>query len=100
MKLSTFIAAATSALASQCAFAASTPAFSEKDDPARWYQPVETSLQKRDNAMTEARNALAEALRECRQSAERKACESEARIQYQSDVSRARAFLVATRQPG
>jgi hypothetical protein len=89
-------------IASPAAFAASfATSFSEKDDPARWYQPLETSQQKYDNAKLEARNALAEALRECRASAERKSCEAAARAQYQREVSKAKAaFLAPTRQLG
>jgi hypothetical protein len=101
VNLSICIVAAASLLAPQCAPAATAATvFSEKGDPARWYQPIETSRQKRDNAMTEARNALAEALRECRLGAARKACESEARIQYQRDVAHAQDFDAPARQLG
>ncbi len=74
--------------------------FSESDDPARWYQPLETSRQKYDNAMLEARNALAEALRECRATHAGSACEAAARRQYREEASQARALLAPTRQLG
>ena len=70
-------------------------------DPARWYQPLETPRQKYDNAMLEARNALADALRECRQSASaRAACETAAREEYAEEVSQAKTLLAAARRPG
>jgi hypothetical protein len=76
------------------------PSFSN-GDPARWYQPLETPRQRYDNAMLEARNALAEALRECRQSASgRAACETTARDEYAEEVSQAKALLAAARQTG
>jgi hypothetical protein len=94
--------AAVIAIASPTAFATGpATSFSEKDDPARWYQPLETSQQKYENARLEARNALAEALRECRTESDRKACEAAARAQYQREVSKAKAALLApTRQLG
>ena len=68
------------------------------DDPPRWYQPVETPRQKYDNAMLEARNALADALQECRGSRDDRAtCGAEARRQYQGEVSQAKALLVPGR---
>jgi hypothetical protein len=71
------------------------------DDPPRWYQPVETPRQKYDNAMLEARDALADALHECRGSRnERAACEAEARRQYQEEVSQAKALLGPMRRAG
>ena len=75
-------------------------AFSATSDPARWYQPLETAKQRYDNAMLEARNALAEALRECRAARAGAACESEARRQYRSEVAQARSLLEPTRQIG
>jgi len=77
------------------------PSYRESGDPARWYQPVVTPRQKYDNAMIEARNALADALRECRQSATgRAACEADARSEYAEEVSQAKAQLAAARQAG
>lgn len=67
----------------------------QKGDPARWYQPADTPQRKREAAMKEADAALAEALRECRaQQSHRKQCEAEARERHESDVERARGFLV------
>ena len=74
--------------------------FSASDDPARWYQPLETPKQKYDNAMLEARNALAEALRECRATRAGPACEADARRQHREDVAHARVFLEPNRQLG
>ena len=77
------------------------PSFGSSGDPARWYQPLETPRQRYDNAMLEARNALAEALRECRQSASgRAACETAARDEYAEEVSQAKALLASARQKG
>jgi hypothetical protein len=76
-------------------------AYSENGDPARWYQPLETPRQKYDNAMLEARNALAEALRDCRKStAGRAACEADARRQYREETVQARTLLAPARQVG
>lgn len=84
----------------------------ERGDPARWYEPAQTPQQQYDNAMKEARAALAEALRACRANgsrsgradpgegsrgegtAARQSCEAEARDQYEWDVERARGFMV------
>jgi hypothetical protein len=90
------------AIASPSAFADDyTNSSRASDDPPRWYQPVVTPRQKHDNAMTEARNALADALHECRGSRnERAGCEAEARRQYQEDVSEAKALLVSERRGG
>ena len=93
----------TDAAASSYAYVANDPApsYRESGDPARWYQPVVTPRQKYDNAMIEARNALADALRECRQSATgRAACEADARSEYAEEVSQAKAQLAAARQAG
>lgn len=77
------------------------PSFSANGDPARWYQPLESPRQRYDNAMLEARNALADALRECRQSASgRAACESAARNEYAEEVSQAKPLLAAARRAG
>jgi hypothetical protein len=96
------VAAAMALAAPAAAFAASqATSFSDRSDPARWYEPLETAQQKHDNALLEARNALAEALRECRRtSAERKSCEAAARSQYQREVSNAKTLLAPTRQLG
>jgi Skp family chaperone for outer membrane proteins len=75
--------------------------FSASDDPARWYQPLETPRQKYDNAMLEARNALAEALSQCRRSgSDRAACEAAARRQHAEEVSQAKTLLEPGRQVG
>jgi hypothetical protein len=71
------------------AFAAHDPAL-RKGDPARWEEAIATPAQRLESSMKEARNALADALQECRDSGERKACAAEARAQYQHDVARAR----------
>jgi hypothetical protein len=77
------------------------PYYRENGDPARWYQPVVTPRQKYDNAMIEARNALADALRECRQSVSgRAACETAARDEYVEEVSQAKTLLAAARRAG
>lgn len=95
------IAVASLVLAVSTATAAtSATSFSEKEDPQRWYQPLETSRQRYDNALLEARNALAEAIRECRSSADRKTCEAAARAQHQREVTNAKTLLAPTRQLG
>jgi len=73
-------------------------AYSERGDPHRWYVPAETPREKYANAAREARNALAEQLRECRASAERKRCEAQARAQYREDMARAHEYIAPTRQ--
>jgi hypothetical protein len=65
----------------------------ELGDPARWYEPDDTPEKKYRTAMKEAAAAKAEALKECRAGAQRKACEAEARRQYESEVRRARDHL-------
>jgi hypothetical protein len=70
------------------AFAADDPAL-RKADPARWEEPIVTPAQRLENSIKEARNALADALKECR-AVERKACEAEARAQYQLDIAAAK----------
>ncbi len=87
------------ASASAGAIGASRPAeFAEPGDPPRWYEPEP----RYENAMHEARNALAEALAECRAGPreERAACEREARRRYRDDVEYARRFLVPRRLVG
>ena len=73
-------------------------AFAEPGDPPRWYEPEP----RYDNAMHEARNALADALAECRARPreERAACEKEAREQYHADVEYAKQFLEPNRAAG
>lgn len=66
----------------------------EKGDPARWDQPADTPRLQYENALKEAKAALAEALAECRaQRADRKACEADARAQYSRDAEMARSLL-------
>jgi hypothetical protein len=83
------------AIASPSAFADQYASSSRaSDDPPRWYQPVETPRQRYDNAMLEARNALADALQGCRGSRnDRTSCEAEARRQYREDVSQAKGLV-------
>ena len=84
------------ALAAMHAAAASRPAtFAEPGDPPRWYEPES----RYENAMHEARNALGEALAECRAGprAERAQCEKEARERYRADVEYAKQFLEPAR---
>jgi hypothetical protein len=71
------------------AFAADDPGL-RKGDPARWEEPIVTPAQRLENSTKEGRNALADALKECRASAERKACEAEGRAQYQRDIATAK----------
>ncbi len=78
---------------------ASLPAsYAQKDDPARWYVPADTPREKYANAMREARNALADALRECRATPTRNRCQAEARDRYRDDVAHAKDFLAPSRQ--
>jgi hypothetical protein len=90
------------AIASSAAFAESNAtSFGASGDPPRWYEPLVSPRQKYDNAMLEARNALADALRDCRASRDdRAACEREARREYQDEVLQAKDFLASTRQGG
>lgn len=72
----------------------------ERGEPARWDEPLVTPRQHYENAMLEARNAKAEALKECRaQGAQRKACETEAREEYRRDVESAKGFLAVQPPP-
>jgi hypothetical protein len=66
----------------------------ELGDPARWYQPDDTPEKRYRTAMKEAVAAKAEAVKECRASVQAKACEAEARRQYESEAQRARELLV------
>jgi hypothetical protein len=86
MKPMTCLMGAMMTAASLAAVAADDPAL-RNGDPARWAEPIATPAQRLENSMKEARNALAEALKECRASAERKSCEADARAQYQRDVA-------------
>jgi hypothetical protein len=79
-------------------FAADDPAL-RHGDPARWEQPIATPAQRLENSMKEARNALADAIKECRDSAARKECTAEARAQYQRDVAAARKVAADERLP-
>jgi hypothetical protein len=91
---------ATLAIASLPALAQNyTASFNASGDPQRWYQPLVTPRQKYDNAMLEARNALADALRDCRRTRdERAACEATARSEYQDDVAQAKVLLASARR--
>jgi hypothetical protein len=71
------------------AFAAEDPGL-RGGDPARWSEPIATPAQRLENTLKEARNALADALKECQASAGRKSCEAEARAQYRNDVAAAK----------
>lgn len=101
-KKATRTALAAAAILAAQAFAAQAAtrdtAYSERGDPHRWYAPLETPKEKYANAAREARSALAEALRECRESRARKRCEAEARGRYRDDMARARDFLAPSRQ--
>ena len=86
-------------LAALHAAAASRPTeFAEPGDPPRWYEPEP----RYENAMHEARNALGEALAECRAGPrdERAACERQARERYRADVEYAKQFLEPARLVG
>lgn len=65
----------------------------EGGDPRRWSEPDDTPQKRYATAMKEARNALAEAVRECRVERDRKACESQARAQHAREVADARSRL-------
>ncbi|HEX4780670.1 MAG TPA: hypothetical protein VH301_07950 [Usitatibacter sp.] len=73
-------------------------AYSRDGDPPRWYVPADTPRAKFDNASREARNALADAIKECRAARAGKRCEAQARERYHEDMARARDFLAPTRQ--
>jgi len=84
------------AFACACAFAATAEEHVgknlERGEPARWFQPDDTPQKRAATAKKEAQAALAEALAECRkQATDRKACEKQARDQYNMDVQAARA---------
>jgi hypothetical protein len=84
------------AFACACAFAAVAEEHVgknlERGEPARWSQPDDTPQKRSETATKEAKAALAEALKECRgtATAERKACEKEARDQYKLDIDAAK----------
>ena len=65
----------------------------EKGEPARWSQPDDTPQKRAATATREAKAALAEAVKECRQLAadERTACEKQAREQYRLDIDSSRS---------
>jgi len=92
------VAAALVALAGASQAATRDTAYSERGDPHRWYVPADTPRAKYENAAREARNALADQLRECHCSHERKRCEAQARAQYRNDMARAREHLAPNRQ--
>ena len=92
------VAVALLALATAAQGATRDTSYSERGDPHRWYVPAETPHEKYDNAAREARNALAEQLRECHASRDRKRCEAGARAQYRDDMARAREHLAPNRQ--
>lgn len=64
----------------------------ERGEPARWSQPDDTPQKREATAVKEAKAALADAIKECRQlaTAERKACEKQARDQYRLDIESSR----------
>jgi len=65
----------------------------ERGEPARWHEPADTPQKRAKVAEEEAKAALAEAMKECReQRAERRACEKEAREQYRLDTEAAHAL--------
>lgn len=74
----------------------------ERGDPDRWYQPIVTPQQRYENSMREARNALAEARKECRAQAKpaRKDCEAQARVQYERDAADAAAYRAGRKPAG
>jgi len=88
------------ALLAALALAAALPAAAEehvgynleRGEPARWSEPITTPQQRYENDAKEMRNALADALKECRQEPreERARCEREAREQQKRDLDAAR----------
>jgi len=93
-----FAAAVVAALAPPAGAAPHATAYSRDGDPPRWYVPADTPRAKYENAAREARNALADAVRECRATRAGKRCEAEARQRFRDDMARARDFLAPTRQ--
>jgi len=84
------------AFACACAFAAMADEHVgknlERGEPARWSQPDDTPQKRQATATKEAKAALAEAMKACREAAtDRKACEKEARDQYRADIAAAQA---------
>jgi hypothetical protein len=84
------------AFACACAFAALADEHVgknlERGEPARWSQPDDTPEKRQATAIKEAKAALAEAMKSCRESAtDRKSCENEAREQYRADIAAAQA---------
>lgn len=92
------VAVALVALAGAAQAATHDTAYSERGDPHRWYVPADTPREKYENAAREARGALADQLRECHASRDRKRCEAHARAQYRYDMARAREHLAPNRQ--
>jgi hypothetical protein len=98
-KNTTFVAAAVAAASFGLGALAEDPV-REAGDPPRWYIPADTPAQKYAVSMKEAGAALKEALDECRRgSADRKACEQEARDQWRHDVRIARGYLSGDTTP-
>ena len=91
-------AAALVALAGAAQGATRDTTYSEPGDPHRWYVPADTPREKYENAAREARNALADQLRECHASRDLNRCEGEARARYRDDMARAREHLAPNRQ--
>lgn len=85
----TFLALAALSTPAWAGPAAEDPRLRE-GDPPRWNEPIVTSAQRLESALKESRNAMADAIKECRASAERKACEAEARAQYEREVTTAK----------
>ena len=98
MKHITLLTVAAMTAAPFAALAADDPQL-RNGDPARWEQPIVTPAQGLEDALKEARNAIADAIKECRASAERKACEAEARAQHRRDVAEAKKQDSAGRNP-
>lgn len=68
----------------------------ERGEPRRWQEPLATPRERYENAMLEARNALAEEIRQCRRGPrpERKRCEAQARAEHDREVAEARRVLL------
>ncbi len=98
------VAAATLALAATLAQAAPTAPeehvgiYAEKGDPARWRVPADTPQRRYDAETKGIRNALADALKDCRaMPADRAACSAEAQAQFSRDMDTARGLLARDR---
>jgi hypothetical protein len=94
MDRNTLILAAAVALGCYGLSAKAQDPIEQSGDPARWYQPADTPQKKYETLKKEAGAALKEARDECRKAAtDRRACEAQARAQYDSDMQLARAWL-------